>query len=191
MDALTLVAEIIKAVAWPLAALGLALLFRKAIINLVSGQKLHEVDLKAFAVKFSEGVQQVKASLPALPPATTPVTRTLTTKLDVHIASDPVEEILKAWNDVEGLLAAAVAQGIAPSGFVLTDVVDTLVGKGILQQSTRASIISLYHLRNLAAHAPAERLTPLQVQEFVTMAQATRWVVEQDLKKHQTASGAR
>jgi hypothetical protein len=119
------------------------------------------------------------------------VTRTLTTKLDVHIASDPVEEILKAWNDVEGLLAAAVAQGIAPSGFVLTDVVDTLVGKGILQQSTRASIISLYHLRNLAAHAPAERLTPLQVQEFVTMAQATRWVVEQDLKKHQTASGAR
>lgn len=191
MDALTLVAEIVKAVAWPLAGLGIALLFRKTIISLVSGQKLHEIDLKAFAVKFSEGVQQVKASLPVVPPVATPATKTVTANLDIHIAAAPVEEILKAWNDVEGLLAAAVAQGIAPSGFVLTDVVDALVGKGILQQATRASIISLYHLRNLAAHAPDERLTPLQVQEFVAMAQATKWVVEQDLKKHQAAGSAR
>jgi hypothetical protein len=189
MDALTLVAEIIKAVAWPLAALGLALLFRKPAIGLVSGLKLRGIKSKAVELEFSQGIEELKMNLPAAPPAAT-ATQDAAAKLDVSVAASPVEAILRAWNDVEGLLVASVAQGLVPSGFVMPDVLQNLVEKGIIRQSTCDSVVGLYHLRNLAAHAPDERIPPLKAREFVTMAGAAKWAMEQDFKKHQSNGSA-
>jgi hypothetical protein len=190
MDTPTLIAEIVKAMAWPLAALALALLFRKPVINLVSGLKLRAIKGKGVEVQFSEGIDELKKNIPTVPPTAT-ATNEVTASLDVSVAAPPVEAILKAWNDVEGVLASLVAQGLVPSGFVIPDVLQGLVEKGIIQQSTGDSVIGLYHLRNLAAHAPDERIPPLKAREFVTMAMATKWALSQDLKKYQSGKPAR
>ena len=189
MDTLALIAEIVKAVAWPLAAVVLALLFRKPVINLISGLKLRAIKSKGVEVEFSEGIDELKKNVPAVPPTAT-ATHEVTAKLDVSVAASPIEAILRAWNDVEGLLVASVAQGLVPSGFVMPDVLQSLVEKGIIRQSTCDSVIGLYHLRNLAAHAPDERIPPLKAREFVTMAGATKWALEQDFKKYKPSNVA-
>jgi hypothetical protein len=190
MDTSTLIAEILKATAWPLAALALALLFRKPVINLISGLKLRAIKGKDIELQFSDGIEELKKNIPTPPTPALTATREVTASLDAFIATPPVAGILKAWNDVEGILVASVAKGLVPSGFVMPDVVQGLVAKGIIQQSTGDSVVSLYHLRNLAAHAPDERISPLKAREFITMAMATKWALEQDLKKYQSGKSA-
>ncbi len=185
MDTPTLIAEIVKATTWPLAAVILALLFRKPVTNLVSGLKLRAIKGKGIEVEFSEGIEELKKHIPAGPP-TPAAMHEVNARLDVSIETPPVEAILRAWNDVEGILASSVAQGLVPSGFVIPDVLPGLVERGVIRQSTGDSVVGLYHLRNLAAQAPDERIPPLRAREFVTMAMATKWALEQDLKKYQS-----
>ena len=172
-----------KALAWPVATLVLALLFRQPIISLVSGLKLRRLKGKDWEAEFGQALEEARREIPA-PTQVPRETPELAPKLQRSIVVSPGQAILQAWNEVEGLLVSSVAQEIAPSGFVVPDVVESLSEKGIIDRSTRDAIVSLYHLRNLATHAPSERISPLQAREFVAMANAVKWAADQNIKKY-------
>jgi hypothetical protein len=183
-----LLAEMTKALAWPVATLVLALLFRQPIISLVSGLKLRRLKGKDWEAEFGQALEEARREIPAPTEAPRELSE-LAPKLQGSIATSPSQAILRAWNEVEGFLVSSVAQEIAPSGFVVPDVVESLVEKGIIERSTRDAIVSLYHLRNLATHAPSERISPLQAREFVAMASAVKWAADQNIKKYLSRHG--
>lgn len=188
MDTMTFIAAMTKALAWPVAAVILGLIFRRPLGGLLTGVKLRRIKKGDFLADFEAGVQEIRAELPAEAQgspllSTTQISEESERLIDVA----PVAAILQAWNEIEGRVeAAAVQAGLAHR--VFPDALRALVEKGMIQHAVRDSIVGLRNMRNLAVHGPSERLTPRQAREFVTMAEAVMWSMEENLKRASTHS---
>ncbi|MFZ3214392.1 MAG: hypothetical protein WA188_23035 [Terriglobales bacterium] len=186
MDTKTFIAEITKALAWPVGLITLGLIFRAHVGGLLEGMRLRRIKKGEWSADFEAGAQEVRADLPeasqtATRPAVVPGLLNEETEHLIDVA--PAAAISQTWNQLEGLVAAAAMRaGIAAK--LLPEVLRALVDKGAIQSSVRDSILGLRNMRNLAVHAPGERVTPRQAREFVTMAEAVMWSLEQNLRKN-------
>jgi hypothetical protein len=181
MDVLTLVAEIVKAVAWPAAALMIALLLRNPILGLVEGLRLSRVKYGDWEAQFDEVKQGVQQNISAAAP------QFVAPALPAHVAShdetssSPTAAILSAWNDLEATVATLASKaGITGS---LSTMLQELVKRGLVQQGTVDSVEGLRQMRNLAVHAPGGEAPQGRVKEFVTLVEAIRWTLQQEASK--------
>jgi len=93
----------------------------------------------------------------------------------------PAAAISQAWSQLEERVAAAAA-GAGVTQKLLPEVLRALVEKGMIQPTATDAILGLRNMRNLAMHAPPKRLTSEQAREFITMAEAMMWTLEQNLR---------
>jgi hypothetical protein len=197
MDVATFVVELVKALAWPVTLILLAMFFRKQLIGLFEGLRLRRLKGKDFEIEFEEGMKAVRKEIPQKATLTAqraePESESARFDLspdsidDDLIAHAPQGAIVAAWTKLEGTLTSAAEQ------FGLTDVPPTSVGrildglakKGVLQPTTLQAITTLRHLRNLVVHSTGsaqERISPEKAREFVAMASAVAWTVEGDVR---------
>jgi len=172
-----------RALAWPIALIVVSFLFKRPICRLLEGIRLSRITKGDWSADFAAAASEVRAELPTpvpdtLKPATT---RQLSeeTKLLVDIA--PAAAISQTWNQLESRVAA-LAAGANISQKLLPEVLRSLVDKGIIKPSVADSILGLRNMRNLAVHAPSDRLTREQGREFITMVEAIMWALEQNLR---------
>lgn len=181
MDVVTLIAEIVKAVAWPAAALMIALLLRNPILGLVEGLRLSRVKYGDWEAQFEQAKQEVQQKLSAAVP------HFVSPALPAHVAStgetspSPTAAILLAWDDLEATVATlATKAGITGS---LPTMLQELVKRGLAKQGTVDSVEGLRQMRNLAVHAPGGEAPQGRAKEFVTLVEAIRWTLEQEASK--------
>lgn len=184
MDRMTFIAEMTKALAWPAALIALGLIFRARLSSLLEGVRLRRIKRGEWLADFETVAQEVRAELPA--PAQTASRPHALELLDEEterlIEIAPAAAISQTWNQLEARVASAAARaGVARKLFPET--IRALVDKGMVQPAVGDSILGLRTMRNLAVHAPPERLTPKQAREFITMAEAAMWSLEQNLEK--------
>lgn len=170
MDGLSFCAEMAKALAWPLASVVIALIFRAQFQVLLVRMKKGKLGPAEF--EFEQGVLQAQRELPqdklpaSVPAADRPA-------LD-RMASEPRAVVLDAWLKVQGALNALAAThgyqqalGEQNASTIATD----LVRDGFLDPWLLNLIRDLRRLRNQATHeadfAPA---TPA-VESYVQMAE--------------------
>jgi len=103
MDVLTFIAEVIKAGAWPTAAITIALIFRRQLRDLLSRIRKGKVGPAEF--EFEQEVQELSASATASqqPPQIGTPTVTLAT-------SNPRVAILEAWLGLESVAQRLIYQ---------------------------------------------------------------------------------
>jgi len=188
MDMATLVAELVKALAWPLTCTLLALCFRRQLIGLFDGLRLRRLKGKDFEIEFEETMKATKAIQPPGANSRVAIQKFALADMDDDlIVHAPQGAILAAWAKLEGTLVAASEQAGIKDGpsTNIGRILDGLAEKGALQPSTIQVITSLRHLRNLVAHSSdnaQDRITPGNAREFVTMANAAAWSVQVDVK---------
>lgn len=150
MDLLTFIVELIKAIAWPVAAIVIALLFRDQIIALLKRLKKGKIGPAEF--EFEEDVRALREEVMAGGSAPHFLLRERSAR---RAASDPRSAILNAWLDVvneativamkKGLISDAESQNPG-------SVVRAILRADILSRRYALLLNELRHLRNQAAH---------------------------------------
>ena len=183
MDGLAFTAEMTKALAWPLASVVIAWIFRAQIEVLLVRMKKGKLGPAEF--EFEQGVLQAQRELPQdLLPAATHVAGT--SELD-RIASEPRAVVLDAWLKVERALneLAAVrgsrkATGAQSASSTATD----LVRDGLLDPWLLNLIRDLRRLRNQATHEADFAPSTQAVVSYVQMADELELELRKMAKAH-------
>ena len=186
MDTGSLVVELVKAGAWPVASIVLATMFRTPLTNLVHGLKLRRLKRGDWEAEFDQLTAETKREVAALPAAKgeSGAALILEAPPDVGEGTAAVGAIVTAWNEVESAMnRAAVDTGVTAAGF--PEKLRALANKGVLEIHTVDAVTGLRMLRNLAVHAP-EPVEPEKAKEFVRMANAIMFALSMNAKKYTT-----
>lgn len=184
MDGLTFIAEMTKALAWPLAVVAIGIIFRRHFTSLFDGVRLRRIEKGEFRAEFEMVAQEILEDLPKMGkvPTAEVLPHTVQKKIEHLVGVSPLDAILQAWNQVEGKVNAASARArLARGNF--PEAVHELVAKGLLQNMTGDSILGLQKLRNLAVHGPPERIAAKEAREFIALAEAAIWSMEENLRR--------
>jgi hypothetical protein len=177
VDWLTFIAEMTKALAWPLAALGIFLTLRKHLLARLPD--LDVLEWKDVKFRFNQQVHEVATEArQALPePEVTRLPPLSDEAQHLRLAElSPRAAILESWIALEDAATAALKR----KGTTLTDrelrqpsvLVQALVDVGLLNEAQRQVVSELRTLRNAAAHATELKITSQTAREFVTIASA-------------------
>lgn len=170
MDALTFTVEIFKAAAWPVAALVLALLFRREIKALLGRARRGKVGPAEF--EFEETVRAVASDAKALSPLQ--ISAPADTRL-VLTNTEPRAAILQAWVEVEDALNH-LASAKAPHANALPGstyaAIRQLAHEGVIGPEYIALLNDLRTLRNQAVHELEFKPSAESVLGYVKLAQA-------------------
>jgi len=149
MDWLTFIAEVIKAVAWPIAAIAIALIFREQIRSLLVRMKKGKVGPAEF--EFEQGVRELQAETRG-----SAGDEARETELEpLKLAAEPRKAVLEAFLGVESALQAlARSKGMYAelAQHELYEVARLLEQRGSLESRQVSLYRDLRHLRNQAAH---------------------------------------
>lgn len=171
MDTLTFTAEALKATAWPVATLVIALLFRTELRHLLGRIRKGKVGPAEF--EFEEAVRALttEARVLHLPPPATPTDPASAQR--VPPGSEPRATILQAWVEVEDALNH-LASALAPSAQALPGstyaAIRQLSRSGVIGPEYIALLNDLRTLRNQAVHELEFKPSAESVSGYVKLA---------------------
>lgn len=170
MDILTFIAELVKAAAWPLAAIVIALIFRQQLRALLSRIRKGKVGPAEF--EFEQEVKELlEQAPPQLPP---PQVGTPTVTL---ATTNPRAAILEAWLGVESSVHQLAYNSHLPAPSTLrnpSSIIRAIEKSGILPSDDVALFNDLRVLRNQATHDPDFSPSPESVIKYVQLAQGLK-----------------
>lgn len=179
MNAFSFTAEVIKALAWPVAVVLVALMIRKPVIELLPF--LRRLKYKEIEFEFSKELAQLKsevvASEAANSPKTSPAAEGATNNRLLNLASISTSAaILEAWAELESVsIAVASAFWNEASNDVFKSypkLGEYLLQCKVIDQKQLAIYNKLRELRNKAAHAIDLNLTESEARTYVELAAA-------------------
>jgi len=151
MDALTFIAELTKAAAWPVATIILVVMFRGELRRLLSRIKKGKVGSAEF--EFENDVDKLVEQIATKAPVGEAVSLAPAT-LQLATAS-PREALLNAWIEIEVALRSLAEKHdllTAQTKCNTTALIRTLAKAELLPQAYVPGFIALRRLRNTAAH---------------------------------------
>ena len=173
MDWLTFIADMTKAIVWPLAISCIIFVMRRPLANLLP--QLQSLRWKDFQIDFGRRIESIeREAQTALPEVHLGEPQEGPGREDRFAALaevSPSAAVLDAWLDVErALRAAASRHGIPLSPATLSSLARALAERGVLDPATMSIFDSLRKLRNNVAHAPEMAITLIQAKEFRDLA---------------------
>lgn len=170
MDTLTFIAELVKAAAWPLAAVAIVLIFKQQLRALLTRIRRGKVGPAEF--EFEQGVKELAEEAPSqlLPAQVGSPTVSLAT-------TNPRAAILEAWRGIENSVNQLAKNTELPK-FVhpknTAGVIRAMERSGILPADEVALLNDLRVLRNQATHDPDFSPSPDSVITYVQLAQGLK-----------------
>lgn len=167
MDWLTFIAELTRALAWPLAAVLIAWMFRdqlKLLLGRVRKGKLGPAEFE-----FEESVRALKNDAPEL--ANTPAANLHRDELAL-LTSNPRSAIITAWLELEESMRALLkARKFAPSAIASPlRTIQAVRGLGLIDPVYVTFTEELRQLRNRATHEPDFHPSDESVVDYVRLA---------------------
>jgi len=159
MDALTFISEIVKAVAWPLSVLTIALIFRKQLAQIL--KLLIRIRYGDFEFEFDREFSKLEAKAQAIPISTSrPSHESDREKLLRLAAVSPQSAIVEAWRMVENRLVEVAHQHrlkLAPAVWAMPMVLTAFLQHAeILTEAQSDLLPNLRALRDKVAHHPKD-----------------------------------
>jgi hypothetical protein len=172
VDNYQFVASLVSSLAWPVAVVIVAVVFRSPISEMIG--RLEHVKSPLFEgwVKVAEEAHVALATIH--PTAATPGKRgSLTEKFSDLAAISPSGAVMTAWIEVEEVLNAKIlAAGVAEDKRMYVPRSDVALRAGLISEQTAIAIRKLKDLRNFAAHHRADALDREKALDFLAMADA-------------------
>jgi hypothetical protein len=177
MDALTFTAEAIKALAWPIAVVLVALMIRKPVIELLPF--LRRLKYKEIELEFSKELAQLKSEVTAsdtatsqqLPPSVPSVSSNRL--LDIAAISTSAA-ILEAWSELESASVAVAsslwAQPPSDAFKNYSRLGEYLLQCKVIDEKQLVVFNKLRALRNKAAHAVDLNLSEEEARIYIELA---------------------
>lgn len=175
MDLLTFIAELVKALGWPVAVVIIVLVLRRPIAALIP--LLQRLKYKDLELEFGRAVEEIKAeAVHELPPSTTH--KALPTGTEERITKlaeiSPRAAVLEAWRTVENLLMQIAQRRLPPDEggkLIPYKTISLLERDETLSPGLGSLLRDLRGLRNQAAHAPDFALSLESALEYASLAE--------------------
>ncbi|MBC9031823.1 hypothetical protein IAG41_05420 [Sphingomonas sp. JC676] len=180
MGVLDFIASLVDSLAWPLAAVIIALVFHKQIGSLVA--KVKTLKWGEAAVDFTEKLDKVETEAEALAHATdgqdTPaVAAAPSGRFHELLAISPNAAILDTWSEVENeIRKLGKHHGLVDSPARPSRIGDQLVQSGVLPVGIHKMLAEMRSMRNQAAHGA--QTTPEDALRFYQLSQRTLAFIE-------------
>ena len=178
MDILTFITELVKAAAWPITAVVVAILFRTEFRALLGRLKKGKVGAAEF--EFQEQVAELAKDIAEVSTANQPVTLDAET---IRLAmSNPRGVLVSAWFEIESALKnLAQKHGLldAQNQRSPSTLVRALAKADLIPMSHAPGFTGLYRLRNQAAHDENFNPTEEAVLGYLEVAEELKRVVTQ------------
>jgi hypothetical protein len=165
MTSLVLAVELVKALAWPVAAVVLALLFRSQVSTLLRTIKRGKIGSAEF--EFERDVQAIEARVPDLPSLPPPASAAK------DATANPRGTVLEAWLKLEdSVIDLAMRRGLtnATARRYPSASIQAVRKSGLLPPAHLSLLSELQELRNRAAHDPDFSADPDAVLSYVRLA---------------------
>jgi hypothetical protein len=181
--------EFIAAIAWPVAVLVIAVMFRGPITEMLSGQ-LGRMKAGPFEVEWQRTLSEVETELGQEPPVvqappTAPDTG-LSAELEPVASRAPAAAVLEAYARVEGSLREVLeGRGIdeARTQRGAVGLARLAQSHGLITEETMQAIEGLSVLRNLAAHGRAGDVSPKRARDYLALADGVLFAIRQNLQR--------
>jgi hypothetical protein len=167
MDSHQFIVGMTKALAWPLSAVTLALVFQSEVRRLLA--RLEHVKAPGVEADFGVKLDKVEEQLPPSVDLASPQSTVAIASVDASLPPDYM--IIQAWNEIEGrLLHLSKGRGLGDRRGQFKNAL--LIANGLkLPDDTLQSIKALHALRNDAVHAaPEGKPTTTDALRFVGLA---------------------
>ncbi|MFA6019949.1 MAG: hypothetical protein WC722_06775 [Rhodospirillales bacterium] len=177
MTTLDFIVEMTKAVAWPLAVVSVAIVFKRSLPNLI--ERVTSLKYGDFEAAFTSQAASVADNISATPSPSPSFVDSNGEKLLSLAQESPRAAILEAWLQIERKLNILaddkhVDASIRRNSTIL---INTLRETGAISSETERALNGLRQLRNLAVHAPGYELSAQKAIEFVTFSSALLWTM--------------
>ena len=190
MNGLEFIASVIASLAWPFAAVVLALAFRRSLSTLIAD--LSKLRYKSLELDFERKIEEITESareidlipehseaLPRLPPgelAASGKTKDVLANASRVSGEFPSAAIAMAWSAVlDELILLANKSGQRPIGHP-AHLIQDLTSRKLLPFELERVLLEMVELRDLIVHRPQEagRISPEKASEYVVVAKAVR-----------------
>jgi hypothetical protein len=182
MSALEFIAEI----AWPVTILVIVLIFRRSILDMLSGQLLTRLKAGPVEANWERGVSEIRAELAHAPEpaAGRPSTGSLLADLGSLAERDPPTAVFEASARVEEELRRVVASAGDPhidvSRLGISALAQEAHRAGRLNAETAQALDGLSVLRNLVAHGRAGDVTRDRAMEYLALADGALYSIRRE-----------
>jgi hypothetical protein len=184
VSALQFVASLVNSLAWPLAVVVIALVFRVQIRRLMTGQ-LRRLRAGPVEMEFDRLLSEVGVEL-ATPKTTAPPNSDGGSPLidefaDVALVS-PLAAVLDGHAAVEQALRELIAKvdpGQAGRKVGTARLTSTALAKGLITPETAKAIEGITVMRNLAAHGQANEVTSERARGYLALVDAVLFTIRQ------------
>jgi len=183
VDNYQFVASLVSSLAWPVAVVIVAIVFRAPIGEMI--KRLEHVKSPLFE-GWAKATAETRVALATGPSAgsTTGVRGSLTEKFADLAATSPAGAVVMGWIEVEKLLSAKmVATGLPEQKFSGVRAPDAALQAGLISQETAEAIRGLATLRNLAAHGRVDDLDHERAMDFLTLADGVMFAISHEKAK--------
>jgi len=176
MEPLDFIASLIHSLAWPLALIVVALIFRRAIMALIPN--LSEASFLGTKWKFDHALKEAQAGIIASPDNTLSFAlHHVVPPLAADRLPERIGRIVRTWNEIERWLRDKVrVEGLNPNPPV-PSLIEAGVRQGVLTMEQAQSLRGLSAMRNLAVHGRPGEIDEGRVREFLTIAEAMKVIL--------------
>jgi hypothetical protein len=180
---LAFIASLVASLAWPAAAVTVAVVFRREIRDLLSRRGLHRVKAGPFEAEWNLAEQHVPRNLRVVAQ-----TREPNSVESASAAISPRSAILERHDELVARLSEAVTDrlGVLPEDQSVSELIDLAHREGVINASTKDALVGLSVMRNLAAHGP-DGVDAEKANEFLVLADAVEYAVNRGLKRTEEA----
>lgn len=184
MSALQFIASLVSSLAWPLAVVVIALVFRAQIRRLMTGQ-LRRLRAGPVEMEFDRLLSEVGVELAT--PTTTAArsgggeSALIDEFADVATVS-PLAAVLDGHAAVEQALHELIAQvdpNQARHNVGTARLTSTALAKGLITPETAKAVEGITVMRNLAAHGRANEVTPERARDYLALVDAVLFTIRQ------------
>jgi hypothetical protein len=179
--------EFISSVAWPLTVLVIALVFRKSIIDMLSGQLLTRMKAGPFEANWERGVSEVEAELKQTFPTEEqrPSPESLMAELASLAERSPATAVLEAYARIEKELRHIVESPPVDPHLDLDRLGAPALARvvhnaGRLSEQTVQAVEGVSVLRNLVAHGRAGDITRERAKEYLALADGVLYAIRRE-----------
>jgi hypothetical protein len=185
-------AEFISSIAWPLAALAIALLFRAPLSDALRSAS-GALSAGPFRLEWKRRAAAVEADLGRPPSISKGEIGGAAGRLDEIAEVSPTGAVVEAFGQIEVALRSLLEeQGVEnlDRPWSVRRLAERARERGLITPETKDAIDGLSVMRNLAAHGGQEDISPERAHEFVALCQAVFYAITTNAKSATRSAAA-
>jgi hypothetical protein len=184
MDTRQFIASLVSSLAWPGAVVGIALLFRRQLAQLLTGP-LRRLKAGPVEFEFERIISTVQAQIEPSPPSHPPKPAAIgsaTSDLAATARTMPTAAVIDAYARLERQLhdlLQSAGDPKADDGLSAVALAHRAADKGLLTPETVNALEGLAVLRNLAAHGRSDDLSVDRALDYLALVDAVAYTIRQ------------